>query len=209
MKFDVHKILNNLANNKYPLFVSERHLQVAFIIEASKLYPQYQYLPEYVYKEKDIDYHIDLLVCDDEGESIAFEFKYVVAGGVINVPGSKTYKLRDHSAIDIRRHQCVRDINRLETYVNSKNLNCKKGYFILITNMHGFWDGSKRDSTAFNFDIKDKSILKRGVHNPIGDTRFSKDYKSIKILHDYKINYSEYTKINEENCLFKSLCVEV
>lgn len=209
MKFDINKILEKLANNNYPLFVSERHLQVAFIIEANKMYPNYEYLPEYVYCENGIDYHIDLLVCDGNKESIAVEFKYVVAGGVINVPGDKNYALRNHSAIDIRRHQCIRDIGRLETYVKSKSLNCNKGYFILITNMPRFWLGSSNTSIAAQFDIPDKTVLKKGIHKPIGDSRFTDEYEPLKIDNDYLIEYKKYKEVDGKNGLFKSLCIEV
>ena len=209
MKFDVNKIIENLSKSNYPLFVSERHFQVAFIIEANKLYPNYQYYPEYVYKEKDNDYHIDLLVCNRDKESIAFEFKYVVAGGVIKVPGDDKYQLRNHSAVDIRRHQCVRDISRLEKYVSSPKLKCIKGYFMLITNMHSFWDGSKETSMAVEFDIKDNTTLKKGIHKPTGKGRFSKEYEEIQINNNYPINYKDYLKLNGKDGLFKFLCIKV
>ena len=111
VKFNVNEIIDKMSKDKYPLFVSERHLQTSFILKAKEVYSEYCFIPEYVYQDTDT-YHIDLMV-SYEGEYIAFEFKYVVAGGNIEVPGCKNYSLRNHSAIDIRRHQCVRDVNRL------------------------------------------------------------------------------------------------
>lgn len=213
MKFDINNILEKLSNNNYPLFVSERNLQTAFVIEAYKQYPDYIYYPEYVYKENGETYHIDLLVCDKAGESIAFEFKYVVAGGIINVPGDTNYELRNHSAIDIRRYQCVRDVSRLEKYVSSPQLKCKKGYFIMITNMSGFWKGSKKENLDFQFDISHGSVVKHGEHKVNKESKFAKNHKSIEIKKDYPIKYEVYKEIhdknNEKTKLFKSLCIEV
>lgn len=206
-KMDVKKIIEELSKGEYPLFVSERHLQVAFSLKAKELYPDYELVPEYVYKKgKDI-YHIDL-ICKNNKEKIAFEFKYVVAGGKIKVPGDDQYSLRNHSAIDIRRYQCVKDIERLEKYVNSNDLKCNRGYFILITNMHGFWNGSKSDSVAADFDIKHNTKLKKGQHVATGKGRFARDYSEpIKLKNGYLINYCDYVEVDGEHGLFKYLCV--
>ncbi|MBR0462301.1 MAG: hypothetical protein IJJ00_06290 [Erysipelotrichaceae bacterium] len=208
MKFDVTRVIEELSSKRYPLFVSERHLQVAFILKAKELYPDYEYIPEYVYKEEK-DHHIDLMVSNNNGDRIAFEFKYIVAGGKIKVPGDNEYELRNHSAVDIRRYQCVKDISRLEKYVESGTLKCKKGYFILITNMHLFWDGSKEDSVAADFDIKDNSTLNKGLHKPKESTSFSIQYKKFETNNDYKIKYKDYAKTDGKCGLFKYLCVEV
>lgn len=208
MEFDIEKIISNLANNYYPLFVSERHLQVSFIIEANKCYQNYSFIPEYVFNDHGKTLHIDLMISDGN-EYIAVEFKYIVAGGKINVPGDKNYKLRNQSAVVNRRHQCVMDICRLEKYVSSNKIKCTKGYFVLITNMSAFWKGSKSESTSSEFDIKDKSILHKGVHSPIGETKFAKEKEKIELKNDYKIKYKDYKKIDGKSGLFKYLLVEV
>lgn len=206
-KFGTKKIIEELSKSEYPLFVSERHLQVAFAIKAKELFPDYELIPEYVYKKGEDTCHIDL-IAKNKKEKIAFEFKYVVAGGIIKVPGDDNYSLRNHSAIDIRRYQCVKDISRLEKYVYSNDLKCDKGYFILITNMHGFWDGSKSDSVAAQFEIAHNTKLKKGRHIATGTGSFVKDYKDpIYIKNTYDINYENYIKIDGKYGLFKYLCI--
>ncbi len=200
MDFDFEKVVVELSKEKFPLFVSERHLQVAFIIKAKELYPKYDYIPEYVYVYDNTICHVDLMITDGF-EYIAVEFKYVVKGGKIQVAGNDKYELKDQSAINIRRHQCVKDIGRLERYL--KKDNCVKGYFLLITNMAGFWKGSGGETTDMKFDIKDNSTLKKGKHSPVGDTAFSKKHETIEITKDYVISYKPYTEY------FKYLIVNV
>lgn len=207
MEFDIEKVINKMKVDSHPLFVSERHLQVYFVLKAKEVYPSYIFIPEYVYKDSET-YHIDLMVSDGK-EYIAFEFKYVVAGGTIKVPGNDEYPLRNHSAIDIRRHQCVRDVYRLEHYLDSKDIICKKGYFLLITNMSGFWIGSCENSTASEFDIKDNSTLKKGIHKPTGNTRFANEYKPIEIRNNYGIKYKNYVDLDSKYGSFKYLVIEV
>lgn len=213
MEFNVNRVLENMAKKDYPYFVSERHFQVAFIIEAKNLYKNYYFYPEYVYKDK---YHIDLLVCDEkDNERIALEFKYVVTSGKINISKNNSYQLKKQAAINIRRYQCIKDINRLETYVDSPDLKCKKGYFILLTNDHLFWEGTTKNSVDYDFDIKDKTTLKAGNHKYKGQNKKAKKQREVSIKHDYPIKYKRYCSNHKvDDCatndnIFKTLIITV
>lgn len=74
----IKKIINVLKK-KYPVFVSERHLQVAFSIEAEKLIRGCKLYPEDIFNskssksEKAKNRYIDLVI-EKENKKVAFEF---------------------------------------------------------------------------------------------------------------------------------------
>ena len=108
----VESVLNNLAGKDH-FFVSEAHLQTEFIIEASRLYPEFEYYPELVpsqvpseYKGefKDKGIHFDLVIRRGE-EKIIVEFKYLTAAYKEKVNGVDL-SIKSHMAMDIRRYDC-------------------------------------------------------------------------------------------------------
>lgn len=208
MKFDVSKIMTNLSNKDYPLFVSERHFQIAFIIEAKKEYSEYVFLPEFSYQDGKT-YRVDLIVTDGS-EYIAFEFKYVVDKVAIRIPANMNYVLKNQKATNIRRYQCVKDISRLEHYLKTSDISIKKGYLILLTNMAKLWNGCKTNATDYNFDIKDNSLLTSGPHSPTGKTKFAETHPVINIERTRSLQYNYFFNIgNSKNSLFRTLVVKV
>ena len=207
MNFDIEKVIKKMRGDKYPLYVSERHLQISFILKAKELYPSYNFIPEYVWQDSET-YHIDLMASNRK-EFVAFEFKYITAGGDIRVPGNENYPLKNHSATNERRYQCVKDISRLEHYLKQKNTRCNKGYFLLITNMSLLWDGSNDNSTDKSFDIHEGSTLEKGFHKACGYTKFAASKKPIEIQNNYGIKYNDYVDLKTKKGLFKYLAIEV
>ncbi len=204
MDFDVNEIIDKLSEEKLPLFVSERHFQVSFIMMAKSIYPKYSFIPEYVYfdEENNQELHIDLIVSFGE-EKIAFEFKYITAGGVIKIPGNTNYQLKNHSASGIRKYQCIKDLSRLEKYLTDSQI--KKGHFILITNMRYLWEEGREGLTAAEFNISDECTINAGMHTPQGETRFAREYGAIKLENKYKVRYKEYHRDPD----FKYLIIDV
>ncbi|MDE6791032.1 MAG: hypothetical protein K2J61_04845 [Clostridia bacterium] len=213
MEFDAEKIVKEMKN-KNKIFVSEKHLQTEFILTAKSIeeYKNYEYIPEYPHKEFDektekyVNKHIDLLVSDGK-ECVALEFKYVLHGGEIPIFGNRKTKLRNHSAVNIRRYQCVKDIARLENYKKTENLNCTSGYLLLITNMKYMWSGVKDGDASKQFELKDGSTLSSGPH------RFTKGkdadrFCKIKTSGEYDIKYYPYYEKGESK-QFKYLIVKV
>lgn len=70
-KDKVNKILKNLSEREI-CFVSEKHLQVEFAIEAKKVFGECDIYPEYVFPD-DRSKHIDLII-KQKDKKIAFEF---------------------------------------------------------------------------------------------------------------------------------------
>lgn len=190
MKFDFEAVVMEMQRNG-KLFVSERNLQTEFIITAHMLYPDLAYYPEFVYKNCGNTYHIDLVVSDGN-ETIPIEFKYVTQGGKIRLEYG-TYELKDHAAIDMRRHQFVKDVSRLEEFKNTHpNVPC--GYALLLTNMRGFWKGSPKSKAATQFNIYDGSILSQGVHAFCDGYKICSTHSPVTLTNSYLIKYKDYMK---------------
>lgn len=206
MIFDIKAIVAVLQKNK-KLFVSERHLQVEFVLAAKEIYPKYSFYPEYVVCGGGKRYHVDLMICDGN-EYTSIEFKYVVKGGVISVAGNTDYKLRDYSGIDVRRYQCVKDVERLENYKKLTNGICTCGYLLLITNMKAFWCGSNT-KVGKDFDIRENVNLVKGKHSFEASSKLAQKYVKVELDYAYNNLHYEHYLLDNNGEEFKYLLIKV
>ena len=185
----VNKIIDNLRKNN-KCFVSERHLQVSFAIELFKLINNCRLYPEFVFADKN-NIHIDLIAYIGN-KKIAFEFKYITCYFEDIVNGMHI-KLRNHSAIDVRRYDCLSDISRLEKLKLDNDID--EGYLYLVTNMKGFWSekGNNKDTVDadFRFNNKITKGTKRWSEKASKGTIKHRD-KLIKINSDYNVKFENY-----------------
>lgn len=148
MKIDIEKIINKLID-KNELFISERDFQNKFINLVDKIYNNdnsLSFYSEYPYPINSKD-KLDLVIFDiKRKEYSVIEFKYILQGGKMKMPGNDHWPFRTNSPKKKRIDACKKDIKRLKTIdLNSKMLdidkrnNFKKGscYFILLTNHKG------------------------------------------------------------------------
>lgn len=208
MIFNIETIIKKLSESDYPLFVSEKQLQVSFALAAKDEYKDYFFYPELPEVINNKKCYIDLMISDGK-KYIPIEFKYIVAGEIITVPGNNSFDLRDQSAIGNRKYACVEDVFRLEHYLESQTFECDTGYFLLITNAEMMWSQSRNTTTYREFDLVDQSVLKKGIHEAKGNTRFSTTHNPITLKNDYNINYYDYPINRQTNNHFKYLIIEV
>lgn len=206
-KNKIDKILENLSNRGI-CFVSEKHLQVEFAIEATKVFEKCDIYPEYVFPDEK-NKHIDLIISLANDKMIAIEFKYIVCefkGRIHN----RDIELRHQSALPVRRYNCMMDISRLE-YLKQKG-KITVGYFVLISNEKKLWTESTKETIDEDFKLSNK-IIKKGLKNwrkDAGSGTIKGHNKSIKINNNYKLifkNFKEYKGVG--NCLFKQLVIEI
>ena len=208
----VKRIIDNLRK-KYPVFVSEKHLQVAFSIEVEKYkyksYPEYSFDNELLKKNSQNKKYIDLVIGKGK-KKFAFEFKYPVCGFEGDINGMHI-KLRHQSAWPGRRYDCLKDIERLETLKEKGKIN--SGYFILITNYKGFWESGKTGN-----NIKDKAFrfekgIKKGTKRWSNDTGGMKKgrEKNITIKNNYKVEFETFSNNDKGsgNIEFKVLVLKI
>ena len=205
-KDKVNKILKNLSEREI-CFVSERNLQVEFDIEAKKEFGECNIYPEYVFPD-DRSKHIDLII-KQKNKKIAFEFKYIVCKFEYK-KNDIDIKLRNQSALPVRRYNCMTDISRLETLKKDKKIT--EGYFILITNDKKFWTKSKNETIEEDFKF-DKGIIKAKTKNwrkDAGKGTIKGHEKSIIIKNEYKIDFKTFKEYeNQKKGLFKQLVLKI
>ena len=208
----IDEVIDSLKK-KDKFFVSEAHLQTAFIIEAAKLFPENKYYPELSpsilpkgYEESfgSKSVFFDLLIkCPDK--NILVEFKYLTKAYQEEVDGL-LLKVKDQAAHDIREYDCWKDISRIEKCVKDTETEIDCGYFILITNDHLYWDKPvKKDAVDIDFSIcewKHPASTKKWGEGASKGTVKGRE-KPIVIENDYSLEYKPFYKE------FKSLVVKI
>ena len=213
----VQKVLDVLAK-KDCFFVSEAHLQTEFIIEAAKLYPNNLYYPELVpskvpeeflsmYGEKGI--HFDLII-KTKHDTILVEFKYLTALYEETV-NDFNLQVKSHMAMDIRRYDCWKDISRIELFTKDKATKVDYGYFVLITNVPGFWKASTRETFDLEFHLNEGAHAKglKSWKQGASEGTVRGREKPIYVLNDYYFGYKDFYDSKKKNGLFKSLIVPI
>ena len=81
---------------------------------------------------------LDLLV-ELNGQRLGIECKYMVKE-IATTHDGEAFRLRDQSAHDIRRYDCLKDIARLERFVHEKGIDV--GLFLAVSNDSAYWKPS-------------------------------------------------------------------
>lgn len=82
-----------------------------------------------------------LLVHTSSGDRVAVELKYATRALQVDHRGER-FNLRNQAAQDVRRHDFIKDIVRIETLVARGVVH--RGWAIFLTNDAGFWAASSR-----------------------------------------------------------------
>lgn len=154
--------------------------------------------------KKSGDAYIDIWVEIDK-MVYPIELKYKTIKCTIT-DGSEEYKLKQHGASDIGCYLYLKDVKRIEELSESLGDNFGKGFAIMLTNDHLYWDQPKTtpDTTAFSdFRIHKGRKIVAGTTLDWGtpsDNRpaWQKRLKSFELNHNYRINWEDYSNLNEE-----------
>lgn len=155
--------------------------------------------------KKSGDAYIDIWVEIDK-MVYPIELKYKTIQCTIT-DGSEEYKLKQHGACDIGCYLYLKDVERIEHISKSLGDNFGKGYAIMLTNDHLYWDQPKTtpDTTAFSdFRIYDGRKIVAGQNldwHPSSNNQpaWQKELGHLTLTHNYTINWKDYSKLlNEE-----------
>jgi hypothetical protein len=89
--------------------------------------------------------HLDILVSGKDA-LFAIEVKYKTRA-LHETSAGEFFWLKDHSAQDCGRYDFLKDVQRLESFISTKKLQCK-GYAILLTNDSLYWKPAAGSSTV-------------------------------------------------------------
>lgn len=152
-------------------------------------------------KENSGDIYIDIWVEINE-KVYPIELKYKTIQCTIT-DGSEEYKLKQHGACDIGCYLYLKDVERIEHISKSLGDNFGKGYAIMLTNDHLYWDKPKTppDTTIFrDFRIYDGRKIAAGQRldwHPSSNSQPSWQKKMLPftLTHNYTINWKDYSKL--------------
>lgn len=154
MPLDASSVLTTLSERR-PVFHSEADFQFAFAWQAKALDPRWEVRLE---THPEPDARLDLELIEPSGRGIAIELKYMTRRWAGSVNGER-YALKNHGASDLRGYDVVKDIVRVERFVNARRR--WTGLVIALTNEPGYWrsPGHGRPTNADAFRLYDGTTL--------------------------------------------------
>ena len=206
-----HKIQTVLARlaKKRPVFHSEADFQHALAWELQLDSPDAQIRLEKQVATQGSRVHLDLLFQSD-GIEMAIELKYKTRLGKLFYAGEE-YALRNQSAQDIGRHDFIKDIHRLERYLESHNN--AVGFAVLLTNDRTYWNESKKsDAVDTEFRVHEGRVLQGGATWGAKASAGTKHKREEPItLHGrYTMKWSNYSSLgNAANEQFRYVLLRV
>lgn len=153
-------------------------------------------------KENSGDIYIDIWVEINE-KVYPIELKYKTIKCTIT-DGSEEYKLKQHGACDIGCYLYLKDVERIEELSESLGDNFGKGFAIMLTNDHLYWDQPKTtpDTTVFrDFRIYDGRKIVAGQKlnwHPSSNKQPVWQKELGKLNDNYIIKWGDYSNFNKE-----------
>lgn len=205
--FNADAVLNSLVATR-KVFHSEADLQFAFAWSAKSLYP---HLEARLETHPSRSESLDLALVDPiTNVGIAIEFKYKTKGWKGTCNGEE-YALKDQGGSDIGCYDIIKDITRVERFVESHQ--CSTGYVILITNDSGYWKPKThgRPTNAEAFRLSDGLTLS-GTRQWGPNTGGTKDRRkeAHQLRGTYDLHWRDYSQVGNNAAVeFKALVVPI
>jgi hypothetical protein len=205
---DLSSLLQLLALRR-PVFHSEADFQHGFAWEAHSMDPQLRVRLE-THPEPGV--RLDLLLSRaDLDRHTAIELKYLTAGWVGDVAGEH-FELKNHGAQDVRAYDAVKDIGRLERFVEGKQH--WNGVFVAVTNEPSFWRSVThgRATNADAFRIYDGVTLSgsRGWGPNTGAGTMRGRETAIELKGKHLLTWQDYSRVdNRSRGAFRVLALVV
>lgn len=159
---------------------------------------------------KEKNWHLDIWL---PTQGIAIELKYITQQ--LKWKGiSEDFSLSKHSGHPQKRYDFLKDIQRLEQV--AKDLECKIGFAILLTNAHGLWDPPKGNGwktttdAAFRFH-EDRKLTGALIWSAQASDGTKKGREEpIRLNGSYHMNWWDYSSLGtRRNQQFRYLAVLV
>lgn len=192
--FDLAGILDTLCKKRC-LFHSEADFQFALAWEIQAKYPAANVRLKYCRKHAPT-MHIDILA-ELDGQIYPIELKYKTFELETQI-GEESYHLKSHGAQDIRKYDCLIDLQRLEQYSSLfERFSC--GFAVWLTNDPLYWSAPKHAGTMAEAFSLAEGTCKTGTmqwapHMGEGTSRNRTDM--ICLYGSYSIHWREYSEIS-------------
>lgn len=151
--------------------------------------------------------YIDIILVTKNDELIPIELKYKTKKtNKIKDQNKEEFELKDHGARDLGGYGFIKDIERIESFIEKYTEKSNKGYVIFLTNdLNYIKRPSNKEVCYINFSIHQFRKLKKTL-NWIGEKKsWKKD--PINLNGEYEINWEDYSTL--ENQKFKFILLEI
>lgn len=205
LSINPHDLLASLAKRR-SVFHSEADFQHALAWELALGFPKASIRLEIQVSDTGQRNHLDLLL-KDQSRHIAFELKYKTSKTTISID-DEIFSLRNHGANDVGRYDFLKDIHRIERYVQTHP--GSEGFVIFLTNDKKYWKQSRmQDTVDAAFKIDEGRIITGELSWGIGASEGTmKNRKnSIIIKGSYDLKWHDFVHI--ENQQFRYVVVHV
>jgi len=200
MAINIEKIFKNFMSKQKRMFISEVDFQFNFGTYLKNLRKIKEVIFEYPVRNDKKNEYIDLVIKYKDNKYFGIELKYNTKEEKINFDG-REFVLKNQGAHDMTRVSWVKDVFRLENFINKKinnNANDKvidKGVFIALTNDDKIWDSTKKDTIDSEFRFYDPNGNLRKIKGEL-DSKVSwfKKYigeEAIKLRKEYSFEKKE------------------
>lgn len=201
--------LNQLAKER-PIFHSEADFQHALAWQIHQDFPQAIVRLEIPSGRKDKRERIDILV-KDKNITYAIELKYKKTKIDLTYQDEE-FHLRPDIAQDISRYDFIKDIARLERFVQDHPKSI--GYAIMLTNDDLYWREDSRGVNSAEFFLHEAREIKKQLelkwHSNTGPGTFKGRKEPHILLNDYKLHWRNYSEIpTTKKNIFKYLMLKI
>lgn len=220
--FDINKIMSDLVKER-PLFHSEADFQFALAWKIQNTYREAKIRLEKSVRglegtnfKDDKNRYIDILVTIDDKE-IPIELKYKTRNNSKEPMKfeNEEYNLKNQGAQDNGRYDFLKDISRIEKFINSSSPKSDYGYAIILTNDHLYYEsGENSNSSQFRID-KNIKIIESGKHDWNFKSDSFKKYNpkridAINLINSYNVEWQDCsTLLDDKDNKFKYLIVTI
>ena len=195
IEIDFNKILGELSTER-PLFHNESDFQFSLAWKIKSFYPDLAIrLEKAINGDVNSSEYLDILVLDKGKGNMGIEVKYITSQLVTQHDGEK-YCLKTHSANDIRCYYSLKDIQRLEKFIENGNIS--RGYTLWLTNVTGLWKGAMKGSYYDEFRIYEGRTIVGKMNWKPGTGEGTKKNREdpITLSGKYTIRWVDYSKVN-------------
>ncbi|GMA91949.1 hypothetical protein GCM10025869_24780 [Homoserinibacter gongjuensis] len=157
------------------------------------LYPEAQIRLEVPLSPRE---YADIVVVGPDDSAVVIELKYLTRKWSGPVAGEQ-FALKNHSALDLRRYDVMKDIRRVEQFIAERP--GWSGYVVTLANDAGYWTPPRgeRVSNDSEFRIHDGVVINpgpRGWASKTASTR--KREAAIHIGGTYALRWADYTTLD-------------
>ncbi len=220
-QIDIISVMNKLSLNTPVPFVSEADFQFAFVRQLCAIYPYAKInlgFPIDPSGGRKYKQHVDIRISTgDYIYYIELKYKTTKLGSKtleqlkkeLNVP-NKDFNLSYHGAPDEGRYDFIKDINRLENFIQEKN---GIGYAIILTNDESYWTETKQsEQNSKDFFLNEGRSLNGNLEWAKRTAETTKKKRpDLKLSGRYTCKWQDY-KFRDSDAstdLFRYLLIEV